>query len=224
MNWRVSDLDKITLISNSDAHSPANLGREANVFEIPEAELSYDEIYRIIKEKDKKRFLYTIEFFPEEGKYHWDGHRDCGISLKPAETKKNKGLCPVCKKPLTIGVVNRVEELADRPEGYKLNTVPFKSLVPLPEIIADVLEVGKGSKKVNAMYQDLIAKGGNEFRILIDLDEAQLDKICLPEIALAIKNVRAGKLEIKAGYDGVFGIVKVLKDAKKFKPEQKSLF
>ena len=224
MNWRVSALDKITLISNSDAHSPANLGREANVFEIPENELSYQEIYRILKEKDQKRFLYTIEFFPEEGKYHWDGHRDCQIQFKPGQTKKNKGICPICKKPLTIGVVNRVEQLADRPENFKPDTIGYKSLVPLPEIIADFLGQGKLTKKVTAIYQDLIAKGGNEFRILLDLSIPELEKIAPLEIALGIKNVREGKIEISAGYDGVYGVVKVFKGGEIKKLAQKSLF
>ena len=224
MNWRLSSLDKITLISNSDAHSPANLGREANVFEINEKDLSYSEIYRIIKEKDKNKFLYTIEFFPEEGKYHFDGHRDCKIQFSPSQTKKNQGICPVCKKPLTIGVLNRVDQLADRQEGFKLDTIPYKSLVPLPEIIADVLAVGKGSKKVNTIYQDLISRGGSEFKILLDLSEAELSRITEPEIATTIKNVREGKVEISAGYDGVYGIVKVINSKDQIKPRQKSLF
>jgi uncharacterized protein (TIGR00375 family) len=224
MNWRISALDKITLISNSDAHSPANLGREANVFDIPENELSYDEIYRIIKEKDKKRFLYTIEFFPQEGKYHFDGHRDCKIQFSPKQTKKNKGICPVCKKPLTIGVDNRLDQLSDREVGFKFDTVGYKSLVPLPEIIAEVLEVGKASKKVNKIYHELVQKAGSEFGILLDLSLEELGKIALPEIVLGIKNVREGNIEISAGYDGVYGTVKVFKDLKKLKPKQKSLF
>ncbi len=224
MNWRLSALDKITLISNSDAHSPANLGREANVFEIDPAKLSYNEIYRIIKEKDKSRFLYTIEFFPEEGKYHLDGHRQCGVVFSPVETKKNKGICPVCKKPLTIGVYNRVAQLADRPEGFKLDSIPYKSLVPLQEIIADILGVGKGSKKVISVYTDLVNKGGSEFRILLDLNEDELSKIAQPEIVLGIKNVRSGKVEVSPGYDGEFGVVKTLLAKDKKTPNQKSLF
>jgi uncharacterized protein (TIGR00375 family) len=224
MNWRLSALDKITLISNSDAHSPAKLGREANVFEIPEDELSYDEIYRIIKEKDKKRFLYTIEFFPEEGKYHWDGHRLCNIQFSPKETKKNKGVCPVCKKPLTVGVLYRVDELADRKEGFKPDTIGYKSLVPLAEIIAETLGVGLNTKKVNTAYQDLITKGGSEFKILLDIPFKELEKMTLPEIALAIKNVQEGKVQISAGYDGVFGKVKVFKEGDIKKPAQEALF
>lgn len=224
MNWRLSALDNITLISNSDAHSPANIGREANVFEIPEDELSYDEIYRIIKEKDKKRFLYTIEFFPEEGKYHNDGHRNCKINFLPAETKKNKGICPVCKKPLTIGVLNRIDQLADREVGFKLDSIPYKSIVPLPEIISEVVEVGKNSKKVQSIYEELIKKGGSEFEILLDKDYKELESITLPEIALAIQNVREQKVEPIAGYDGEFGIIKALKEGQIKKPAQDSLF
>ena len=224
MNWRWSALDNITLISNSDAHSPANLGREANVFEIPEDDLSYDEIYRIIKEKDKKRFLYTIEFFPEEGKYHWDGHRLCNIQFSPAETKRHNGICPVCKKPLTIGVMNRVEQLADREEGFKPDTIGYKSLVPLPEIIAEALGVGRNTKKVDEVYQVLVNKGGSEFQVLLDLPVEELEKITLPEIALGIRNVREGKVQISAGYDGVFGKVKVFKEGETGKPAQESLF
>jgi len=223
MNWQWSALDNITLISNSDAHSPANLGREANVFDIPEKELSYDEICRIIKEKDKDRFLYTIEFFPEEGKYHHDGHRICGINFSPAESKKHKNICPVCKKPLTIGVLNRVEQLADRKPGFKLNTIGYKSLVPLPEIISEVVGVGKKSKKVNSIYQDLISKGGSEFEILLDKDYSDLKKIASPEIVLAIRNIREQKVKPIAGYDGVYGIIKIFKDGEIKKPTQKKL-
>ncbi|MFA6322015.1 MAG: endonuclease Q family protein [Candidatus Buchananbacteria bacterium] len=223
MNWRLSALDKITLISNSDAHSPANLGREANVFEIDEDKLSYQEIYRILKEKDKKSFLYTIEFFPEEGKYHWDGHAACHIQFSPEETKKNHGICPVCKKPLTVGVLNRVDQLADRPDGYKLDTILYKSLVPLAEIISDTVGVGKGSKKVAALYESLIKAGGSEFAVLLDKSQKELELITLPEIAAAIINVRSGQVEISAGYDGVYGIVKVINELKVKKTAQKKL-
>jgi uncharacterized protein (TIGR00375 family) len=143
MNWRLSALDKITLISNSDSHSPQKIGREANVFE--GEELSYQAIINAIKKNNNLKsrtcnLIYTVEFYPQEGKYHYDGHRLCEISLSPQETKKYNGICPVCGKPLTIGVLNRVEKLADRPEGFKPeNAIPFKSLIPLEEIIADAL-------------------------------------------------------------------------------------
>ena len=223
MNWRWSELDNITLISNSDAHSPANLGREANVFEIEPEKLSYDEIYRIIKEKDKKSFLYTIEFFPQEGKYHWAGHRDCKISLSPTQAKKHQGICPECKKPLTQGVDNRIEQLADRPEGFKLDTVPYKSLVPLAEIIAKVFNQGVKTKKVEQAYQQIISQGNSEFKVLLDLSDKELDQVAGPEIALAIQNVRSGNIKVIPGYDGVYGSVEVFTEDQKKGPKQKSL-
>lgn len=226
MNWRLSQLDNITLISNSDAHSPQNLGREANVFEIEKEKLSYKEIVRIIRECDKKKFQFTIEFFPEEGMYHFDGHRSCGVSFSPNQSRKNKNICPVCKKPLTIGVMNRVETLADREEDFKSDKfIPYKSLVPLREIIAEVAGKGKTTKAVEAIYCDLIAKGKNEFNILLNLDYNELEKIASRKIAEAIKRVRERKLIIKPGYDGVYGIVKIFGDdeKEKFKPRQASL-
>jgi uncharacterized protein (TIGR00375 family) len=207
MNWRLSALDKITLISNSDAHSGPKLGREANVFE---TELSYKGIMEAIKTKDPKKFLYTIEFFPEEGKYHYDGHRICGKSFSPKETKKYNNLCPVCKKPLTIGVLNRVEELADRPEGVKpANAIPFKSLIPLQEIIAGALGVTTLSKKVGEMYNSLINKFGSEFEILLNASVSDLESFEEPRIAEGVKLVREGKLQVEPGYDGVYGKVKI---------------
>lgn len=226
MNWRLSTLDKITLISCSDAHSPANLGREACVFEIDEDKLSYDEIFHIIKEKDKAKFLYTIEFFPEEGKYHYDGHRSCGVVFSPTETKQHKNICPKCKKSITIGVMNRVDQLADRPEGFKLDTISYKSLVPLSEIIAESISKQKNTKAVDNIYFELIEKGGNEFKILLDLSEEELKKITSPEIVLAIMKVRESKVKVEAGYDGVYGKVFVFNQGEKdkFSPKQKSLF
>ncbi len=207
MNWRLSSLDKITLVSNSDSHSLRKLGREANVFD---AELSYRSIMEAIKLKDPKKFLYTIEFFPEEGKYHFDGHRLCNVCLSPAESKKHGNLCPVCGKPLTIGVLNRVEELADRPEGAEPSLViPFKHLVPLEEIIAEAIGMLPGAKKVDAEYQLLIKKFGNEFNILLEADHGELMTATLPEIAEGISRVRDGKVIIDPGYDGVFGKVRI---------------
>ena len=211
MNWRLSVLDKITLISNSDAHSLPNLGREANVFEIAPEKLSYAEIRRIIREKDREKFLYTIEFFPEEGMYHFDGHRACAISLKPADTKKQKGICPVCKKSLTIGVLNRVEELADQPEGYRPEgTIPFKSLIELDKIIAEALQVqSRNSKQVQTEYNNLINKVGPELKILLDEPLKNLAPHTTPEIVEGIRRVRAGKLIIKPGFDGQYGEIKI---------------
>ena len=227
MNWRLSSLDKIALISNSDAHSLQNLGREANVFEIKPEKLSFDEIKRIIKEKDKKKFLYTIEFFPEEGKYHYDGHRLCQVRLSPKETKKYNGICPVCGKSLTIGVMSRVEELADREENFiPQNIIPFKSLVPLREIIAESLAQGKATKLVVEEYEKLVSKGGSEFKILLDLSEAELLEITLPRIVEGIIKVRRKELFILPGYDGEYGAVKIFSEGEKTEPPlaQKSLF
>lgn len=216
MNWRLSSLDKITLISCSDAHSPSKIGREANVFD---TELNYPSIIKAIKEKDSSKFLYTIEFFPEEGKYHYDGHRNCGVSLHPKETKKYNGICPVCGKPLTIGVLNRVEQLADRPEKFiPPNAIPFKSLVPLEEIIADALDENVGTVSVEREYKRLIENFDNEFNILLNVQREDLEKITLPEIAEGVIRVREGKVFIQPGYDGVYGKVKIFQkgEEKKF--------
>lgn len=226
MNRRLSQLDGITLISNSDAHSPQNLGREANVFEIEKEKLSYKEIIRIIREGDKKKFKFTIEFFPEEGMYHFDGHRSCDIRFSPDESRKNKNICPVCKKPLTIGVMNRVENLADREENFNnKNFIPYKSLVPLKEIIAEVEGKGKTAKSVGAIYYDLIAQGKNEFNILLNLSCDELERIASENIVEAIKRVRERKLIINPGYDGVYGTVEIFsaQEREKFKPKQGSL-
>jgi len=224
MNWRLSALDKIALISNSDSHSPSKVGREANVFELPF--LSYDSIATAIKTKDPQNFLETIEFFPEEGKYHYDGHRSCEIVLSPKESKKYNGICPACGKPLTIGVMNRVEELADRAEGFKpKNAIPFKSLVPLGEIIAESLGMGVSAKQVQLEYKNLIKKFGSEFKILLDATESELEFAALPEIAEGIIRVREGKVYIEPGYDGVYGKVKIFsRGEQKTISKQKTLF
>jgi len=224
MFWRLSALDKITLVSNSDAHSPAKIGREANVFD---TELSYQGIIEAIKQKDPKKFLYTIEFFPEEGKYHYDGHRNCGVSLSPSQTKKYNGLCPVCGRPLTVGVLNRVEELADREDGFRPeNAIDFKSLIPLEEIIAESLGVGTGTKEVEREYTDLIQKFGSEFNILLNTPISDLKSGTLPEITEAILRVREGKVSVEPGYDGVYGKIKIFSEAeeKKQVSGQRSLF
>ncbi len=224
MNWRLSALDKFTLISNSDSHSPQKIGREANVFN---CELDYKTIREVLKTKDKKRFLYTIEFFPEEGKYHFDGHRNCDVRLSPKETKVNKGICPKCGKPVTVGVMNRVEQLADREEGFvPANAIPFKNLISLDEIIAEARGVGKGSKAVEQDYRSAIAKFGTEFEILLRATKNDLTKGLPPKIAEGVVRVREGKVNIKAGFDGEYGIISIFgEDEKKDKKEQQlSLF
>ena len=216
MNWRLSSLDKITLISNSDSHSPSRIGREANVFD---TEISYPAIIKAIKEKNPQKFLYTIEFFPQEGKYHYDGHRMCGISLSPQESKKYNNICPNCGRPLTIGVLNRVDSLADRAGGFKPeNVIPFKSLVPLAEIIADALGVMAGAKQVEEEYKNLIEKFENEFKVLLDVSRQDLESTTLPEIAEGIIRVKEGRVNIEPGYDGVYGKLRIFS-----KGEQKTL-
>jgi len=213
MNWRLSKLDRITLISNSDAHSPSKLGREANVFD---CELDYNEISEVIKTKDKNRFLFTVEFFPEEGKYHFDGHRNCGILLSPAETRKNKSICPVCHKRITVGVMHRVEDLADRPDGFiPPNSIPFKNLIPLQEIIAEALGQAPDTKGVEEEYKKMIQNFGNEFRILLDLSIEELSPKTPPKIFEGIKRVREGKLDIIPGHDGVYGKIKIFEEREK---------
>lgn len=217
MNWRLSKLDRITLISNSDAHSPSRIGREANVFE------GKIEGYQYIAEAIRlgsrvpasltNRLVETIEFFPEEGKYHYDGHRACQLVLAPAETKKHQGLCPVCGRSLTVGVMNRVGQLADRPVGFKpAGAISFKSLVPLEEIIAEAVGMGVGTKTVRQEYKNLINKFGSEFKILLETGIAEISHATNPEIAEAVKRVREGKLKIEPGYDGEYGKIKIFTD------------
>jgi uncharacterized protein (TIGR00375 family) len=211
MNWRLSALDRFTLISNSDSHSPQKIGREANVFN---CELDYADIRQVLKNKDRSKFLYTIEFFPEEGKYHFDGHRLCGIRLSPQETAQQGGKCPKCGKPVTVGVLNRVEKLADRPEGFKPpNAIPYKNLIPLDEIIASAKGLAKGAVSVEREYQLYLAKFGTEFDILLKASPAELNKNLPPKVAEGVLLARQGKVNIKPGYDGEYGTVSVFTEA-----------
>lgn len=222
MNWQWSKLDRFSLISNSDSHSPQKIGREANVFD---TEISYKAILDALKKKDKKRFLCTIEFFPEEGKYHYDGHRLCNIRFSPQESKINKNICPKCGKPLTIGVMNRVSELADRPEGFvPENSIPFKRMIPLAEIIADTLEVGDASKAVNAEYRAIIPRLGTELEVLTEVSEDRLLKKLPLKIAKAIINVRKGDVNILPGFDGEYGTIEILKEKDAVGEKQLDLF
>jgi uncharacterized protein (TIGR00375 family) len=233
MNRALSVLDRLSLISNSDAHSPQNFGREANVFEIEDSRLSFDELMRVLRERDLVHFLYTIEFFPEEGKYHVDGHAPCGLRFSVAETKRLKGLCPKCGKLITVGVLSRVEDLADRSfaeagsmmmpgekgEASLARTaefVPFKSIVPLPQVLAECLNVSSvSSKKVMVLYEEMIAKLGNEFFILLDAPVVEIRSAFGETVAEAISRVRAGKVSINPGYDGIFGTVRIFSDKEK---------
>jgi uncharacterized protein (TIGR00375 family) len=208
MNWRLSALDGITLISNSDAHSLAKIGREANVFE---TEAAYASIIEAIR--SRKGFAGTIEFFPEEGKYHYDGHRACEVSLSPKETIRENYRCPVCGKKVTVGVMHRIERLADREEGFRPEGSPsFVSIIPLAEIIAETLKVGVNSKKVSDAYMTLIERIGSEFRILMDAAPDEIEQAGSATLADAIGRVRSGKVHIAPGYDGEYGRIKIFEE------------
>ena len=224
MNWRISELDAITLTSNSDCHSywPWRIGRETNVLEMKE--LSYKGILAAIRER--KGFAETIEVDPGYGKYHYDGHRNCGVVMSPAESAKVKRICPVCKRQLTIGVLNRVEELADRPEGFvPENAVPFKRLIPLTEIIIAIQGGALAGKKTWETYNKLLQRFGSEFNILLEADKEDMEKIADEKIADAIIRNRNGEIEVKPGYDGEYGVpvigeMKEKKTGTKRKPQK----
>jgi DNA helicase II / ATP-dependent DNA helicase PcrA len=211
MNWRVSDLDGLTLISNSDAHSPSKLGREANLFD---TDLSYSSIKETLKTGDPKKFLGTLEFFPEEGKYHLDGHRKCKICLTPEETRAMKGICPVCAKPMTLGVSYRVDELADRDMGDKPDKRhPFYSIVPLVDVLSEIFRVGPASKKVAGYYDKAINTIGSELDILQTVPIEKIESGGIPLLSEAIKRIRNGQISISGGYDGEFGKIKIFTDS-----------
>jgi len=214
MNWKLSALDKYTLVSNSDSHSswPWRIGREANVFELEKP--SYHEVVDTIRQKDPKRFRFTIETNPAYGKYHWTGHRNCKISLSPQEAIKYGNVCPVCRRKLTKGVEQRVEELADRPADYRPeNTIGYMHLLPLSEIIATVLGVAYPSvQKVWENYNKLMERFGNEYTVLIDASQEDMSSIVEPRIAEAVVRVREEKVKVIPGYDGVYGQLDLSKD------------
>src|SRR5271157_3465485 len=207
MNWRLSSLDPFVLVSNSDAHSPGKLGREANIFE---TDLSYNGILDAMRNPRDKGLSGTVEFFPEEGKYHFDGHRKCEMRMHPKDTIKNKGLCPVCGKPVTVGVMARVEQLADRPEGEKgKRWRPYHSMIPLAEIIGDCLGVGPASQKVERLFWKLVGSAGSEFSILLDAPLDIIEKAGGSLLSEGIRRVRSGEISVKAGYDGEYGIIQI---------------
>ena len=207
MNRAWSHLDRLALLSNSDAHSPQNFGREANVFDIPEVELSFAKLMEVIRNRDTKRFLYTIEFFPEEGKYHIDGHAQCNFYCEPAETKRLGGKCPKCGSAITVGVLSRIEQLADRAQTQNVmqGHVPFKSIIPLPEIIGLALSKKPAAKKVQEVYEHMITHGGNEFSLLLDASMQDLRAVSDERVADMVVRMREGKVSWRAGYDGVYG-------------------
>jgi DNA helicase II / ATP-dependent DNA helicase PcrA len=226
MNWRLSQLDSISIISNSDAHSLPNLGREATVLELEKPTVKNIEkalrkdsrdpsTSRVRSAQDdakKNKILYTIEFNPEEGKYHFDGHRACKFVCSPKETKKLKAICPKCKKKLTIGVDNRVEELADRTKPEQLGE--YKYIVPLQEIIADAYSQNKNTKRAQTTYDAMIASIANEFTLLLKTPVEAIEAFGIPELAIGIERMRAGEIHVEPGYDGEYGVVSV------FSPEE----
>ena len=208
MNWRISALDRFTLVSNSDAHSPANLAREANLFD---TQLSYPHILRALQNRDTAEFSGTIEFFPEEGKYHYDGHRNCGVCLKPAETLAASGICPACGGRITVGVLHRAELLADREEGFvPASAKRFERLVPLREVIAASAGLAASGKKVQALYEHLLQSLGPELFILREAQPGDIDHTAGALIAEGIRRLRAGEVNIQPGYDGKYGKISIL--------------
>jgi uncharacterized protein (TIGR00375 family) len=224
MNWRLSQLDNISMISNSDAHSLPNLGREATVLELEKPTIKNIELAYQKGKSNKNKILYTIEFNPEEGKYHFDGHRACKFVCNPKETKKLKGICPKCKKQLVIGVDNRVEELADRAKPKKLGQ--YKYIVPLQEIVADAYSQRKNTKRVQETYSAMIAQIANEFTLLLKTPISEIEKFGIPELALGIERMRSGQIHVEPGYDGEYGVVSVFSKDEQIsaKNKQKTLF
>lgn len=211
MNWRLSALDRFHLVSNSDAHSPANLAREANLFD---TELSYSALKDALGTPHSAAFAGTLEFFPEEGKYHFDGHRACKCCLSPAETNARQGLCPVCGRPVTVGVLHRVDALADRPEGFvPINAPSFESIIPLPEVIASIVGAGVNSAKVQRPYASLLRALGPELYILRQAPIEQIARFGGPYVAESIRRLREGAVDVSPGYDGEYGTVHMLDTA-----------
>lgn len=205
MNWRISKLDRYQLVSNSDAHSPSKLGREANLLDI---DYSYEGLYRAIQTGEGLEG--TVEFFPEEGKYHFDGHRKCGVSLSPVEAERLGGICPVCGKKLTMGVDHRVEQLADREEGFvKEDGKKYESLVPLPEVISACMGYSTASKKVQGCFEQMLQTLGTEFDILRNVPSEDIKSCAGERIAEGIENVRTGNVKRIPGYDGEYGKIQL---------------
>jgi len=223
MNWRFSGLDSLTILSNSDAHSLNNIAREANAMDLDTG--SYDEIYEAIRNKDLEKIKFTVEFYPEEGMYHFDGHRACAVSLKPEDTRGLGGICPKCGKELTIGVLNRVEELADRPQGYRPKiSASYVKTVELDKIIAETLGIkSRNSKQVKRIYDRLADVCGNELQALLETPYDVLAEAGSAAIAEAIKNMREGRVLTVPGFDGQYGHVRVTGDGRS-KTSQAGLF
>ncbi len=235
MNWRIEELDNRSIVSFSDAHSPQKLGREATVFEFSDQRpvISYQQIKEAIIQSpvtshQSPRIAYTIEFYPEEGKYHYTGHRNCGVKQSPEETRRLGETCPVCGRHLTVGVMHRVEELATQPSGYRpASRPPYKMLVPLVEILSEALSSGISSQIVESEYNRLTENFSSEFAVLLKTPIEEIAKIAGEKVAEGIKKVRSGEIVIDPGYDGVFGTVRIWSasaGASADKEKQMSLF
>ena len=210
MNRRLSALDRYALVSNSDAHSPSKLGREANVFD---TEFSYKGLIDALRTNDPAKFLSTVEFFPEEGKYHFDGHRKCGVVCSPRESLKTNDICPKCGKRLTIGVLHRVEELADRPAGAERpGPVPFRNLIPLNEIIAEAIGKTPECQTVWDLYFKFIREFGDELRILTEVPAADLARLMPENVGEGVDRMRKGRVKIAPGHDGEYGTIRLFGD------------
>jgi uncharacterized protein (TIGR00375 family) len=210
MNRRLSALDRFALVSNSDAHSPSKIGRESNVFD---TEFSYAGLIGAIRSKDPSKFLHTVEFFPEEGKYHYDGHRKCGVVFAPGESLAHNDICPKCGKKLTIGVMHRVEELADRSsEAEAPFRTPFLSLVPLNEIVAEALGKSPESQSVWDVAFHFIREFGDEYNILTEVPIPDLLRVAPERVGEAVDRMRKGRVRIDPGHDGEYGSIHLFDD------------
>ena len=224
MNWRIEDLDDIRLISNSDAHSPGYIGRNASVFD---TNLSFSHIRNALEKNDLKKYQGTLDMYPHQGKYHYDGHRKCNICLNPATTAKIDGICPECGRKVTYGVLNRVQELATRPEGYvPENRHGFQSIVPLTDILSEIFEVGPKTKKVTGYYNRAIETLGPELGILLDRSFEEIETANVPLLAEAVMKMRTGDISIEPGFDGEYGKVKLFsrQEKEQLKGEKYLLF
>lgn len=234
MNWRLSQLDRYTLVSNSDAHSAQKLGRELSLVDLANLEMSYAGLRAAIENCAPTAFLGTVEFYPEEGKYHLDGHRGCGVRLEPSERERLQGKCPSCGHPVTVGVLSRVEALADRSAEEALvhkppRARPFQNLVPLAEVVGEVLGVSEGAQSAQRLYFRLLDEVGTELYILRQADLKELHRVGGELLAEAVSRVRSGKLHIAAGYDGEYGRIRIFEPGERLparggKNEQMGLF
>ncbi|QQS44464.1 DNA helicase UvrD [Candidatus Roizmanbacteria bacterium] len=210
MNWRVEDLEPVTILSNSDAHSPQKIGREATVIA---TDLNYKTMVHAIK-TNNGRLRGTIEFFPEEGKYHFDGHRKCAVRLSPKQTEEHGGICPVCHTRVTVGVENRVDSLAARPDSYKPSHKQIEYIVPLSEILAEIEGVGVNTKTVKRMYQEIIMALGSEFELLRSVPVSEIESAGFYKLSVLVERMRKKDLIIEPGYDGEYGTVRFFQSTK----------